>query len=159
FMVIHEDLPKNNFNRLFQNLYNDGEAEHATPYGATADNPIMVFASGQSFYTQVTPDETVHLAYSSSSVHWTTNAPVLSKHVHHAYATKEETNEYYAIAKSDWFRFLQNRERELVPGAKLIVTCGARFDDSEYVSDETDDSERENYSAQVISDLLFNVIQ
>src|ERR1700733_3166711 len=54
--VIHEDQPQNNFNKLFENVYQFQDTEYSqtihTPSGQTK---LFVFASGCSFYGQVVP--------------------------------------------------------------------------------------------------------
>lgn len=146
FSVVHEDLPTNNFNRLFQQLH------EFAPYDATPESPVHVFASGTSFYSAVVPPKTVHLGISSSALHWTSVHPVIANHIYHCGATAEEQAIYAAAAAEDWQKFLVQRAQELVDGGRLIVTMAARFDDSESISDDT-------YSAQLVLELLNDILE
>lgn len=146
FSVVHEDLPTNNFNRLFQQLY------ESAPYDATPESPVHVFASGASFYSAVVPPQTVHFGISSSALHWTSVHPVLANHIYHCVATTEEQTIYAAAAAEDWQKFLVQRAHELVDGGRLIVTMAARFDAADSASDDT-------YSAQLVLELLNEILE
>lgn len=132
FMVVHNDLPANNFNRLFSALQSD-QSGYATVYGASIENPVFVFASGQSFCTQVMPANSVHLGFSSASLHWSSRVPPGLVHDHIAcyLGTADEVERGEALALADWKNFLTARYAELAPGGRLIITAGAKYENGE----------------------------
>jgi hypothetical protein len=60
-LVIHNDLPTNDWTSLFQ-LVNK-------------DNSYNGVAIGRSFYEQCLPNNSLSICYSSSSLHWLSNKP------------------------------------------------------------------------------------
>lgn len=159
FFVVHEDLPANNFNRLISQLYSSSSDRLATIYGATPECPVFVYASGNSFYSRVVPDNFIHLGISSSSVHWTSARPHIKSNIFHAGAISEEQNEYAKIANKDWRLFLESRCRELIVGGKLVVTMAARLVAANEAIDGSNPRKGESYSAQSIVQLLYDVLQ
>jgi hypothetical protein len=70
-MVYHIDQPTNDFNSLFEVLATD-------PGRYALDDPhVFPCAIGKSFYEQVLPDASVHLAWSSYAAVWLSRIPSL----------------------------------------------------------------------------------
>ncbi|MBY0547114.1 MAG: class I SAM-dependent methyltransferase [Candidatus Obscuribacterales bacterium] len=129
--VLHNDLPRNNFNRLFENLY----ANPQNSYLDSADDElahlggkVFAFASAASFYGRVAPDESVDFAISSSAAHWLSVLPDYSirQHIFHAFAEPEEKRKLSRLAARDWQRFLLARAAEMASGARMVLTMGGR---------------------------------
>jgi SAM dependent carboxyl methyltransferase len=128
--VIHEDQPQNNFNRLFENVYQFQDTEYSQAIHApSGQSKLFVFASGCSFYGQVVPSASVDLGLSASAAHWLSSPPTVKNHIHSIGATKAEGAKCSELAAREWERFLKQRSAELRPGARLIVTMGGRFDE------------------------------
>lgn len=92
--VLHNDLPHNDFNTLFGNLY----ASEQASYLSKADerytgSKVFAFVSGASFYGRVSPDESVDFAISSCATHWLSSLPdyAIPNHIYHGCASKEDT--------------------------------------------------------------------
>ena len=68
-LVVHTDVPDNNFTVLFQTL-----AEDPDTY---LDKDAATFASavGRSFYSQIIPSNSVHLGWSSWAIQWLSRVP------------------------------------------------------------------------------------
>lgn len=154
--VLHNDLPRNNFNRLFENLYDDPE----NSYLDTADDDLIrlgskvfAFASGASFYGRVAPDESVDFAISSSAAHWLSNLPDLSikDHIFHAFAKPDEKRKLSRLAAHDWQKFLLARAAEMAPGGRMVLTMGGRRLNA--------DSDIEDFGCRAIIDLMNNVLK
>lgn len=120
FMVVHNDLPSNNFNRLFSHI----PVEYNKHYQR---DEVFAFASGASFFGRVMPDDTTHFGFSSSSVHWLSNLPprAIREDIYCAAASAGERETLGRIAHADWTAFLKSRAAELVPGGRMLVVMGA----------------------------------
>lgn len=123
--AVFSDLSTNNFNQLFANL----AAARALP--GTADG-VFRAAVGGSFYDQLLPPATVHLAMSFNSVLWLDHLPAepledfvvyLGPHSHRAdVRVPSATAQAFAQqAKSNLEQFLRCRAAELASGGRLLV--------------------------------------
>lgn len=148
--VLHNDLPRNNFNRLFENLYNaPGNSYLATcEEDAYLRSKIFAFASGASFYGRVAPDESVDFAISSSAAHWLSDMPdyAIRNHIFHAYAQAGEKRKLSHLAARDWLSFLLARAAEMAPGARLVLTMAGRR--------KSEEDETEEFGGRKILDLM-----
>lgn len=118
-LVTHTDLPANNFNALFRNLYRDG-----SPYGPNS----WAQASATSFFEPVVPPASVHIACCYSAVHWLSAVPAVPDSSGVLFARMEPISRGLLEnqAAQDWQRFLQARAQELVPGGRLVLVSGGR---------------------------------
>lgn len=119
-LVTHNDLPDNNFNRLFRHLY-----ANASPYGPNS----WVMASAQSFFEPVVPPATVHIACCYSAVHWLSAVPSVPHPAGVLFSRMEPESRglLAAQAAQDWERFLQARAQELVSGGWMVLVSGGRL--------------------------------
>lgn len=109
FLIIHNDLPTNNWNSLF-NVVKNGE------------NNCFSLGNGQSFYNQCLPSNCLTIGYSSASIHWLSRRPCnISNHCISVYAKGEELEKFKSQAREDYKEFLKNRSRELISGGILIL--------------------------------------
>jgi len=160
FMIVHNDLPGNNFNKVFENVYSDGTKRFPVEYGASPEAPVFVLASAQSFYTQAMPESTVHFAFSSSSIHWTTRPPKIKGHIYQSGATEAEAKHFAAIARFDWMGFVANRMCELVKGGRLVVTAAASIPEADARPEAiTKSGARETHSGQIIMELMHSILE
>ena len=127
-LVVHTDVPDNNFTVLFETLADDPDS-YLRKDGAT-----FASAVGRSFYSQIIPSNSVHLGWSSWAVHWLRHVPApIPDHVQVVYSRDEDVRTAYAKqAAHDWHDFVAFRGRELCPGGHLVVLTMATGEDGEF---------------------------
>jgi hypothetical protein len=109
FLVIHNDLPTNDWTTLFNVLNQD-----RTYFG---------LSNGRSFYEQCLPSNVLTIGYSSTSIHWLSQKPCnISNHCYFLFAKDEELAAFKTQAQRDYAQFLENRSHELIKGGVLILT-------------------------------------
>ncbi len=121
-MVVHNDLPSNDFSSLFHLVQS-----HDRSYLHTRDN-VSVLASGTSFYSRVMPRNSVHFGFSASAMHWLSRLPCkLSGAMNHLFLAHDssEAQAFRSQALDDWRRILTHRAHEMVPGGvfMVVVSC------------------------------------
>ena len=115
-LVYHIDQASNDFNSLFGVLSSDPER-----YAPGATN-VFPCAIGRSFYEQVLPPESVHLAWSCYAAQWLRCVPsLITGHFWAPRSTGAERKSFERQAADDWEAFLALRGIEMRPGARLIV--------------------------------------
>lgn len=161
--VTFNDLPSNNFNKLFENIANANDSDS-----------VLYFASAKPFHQQIMSSATVHFGYSASAAHWLTDLPknALSKHTYVSGASKGEQQRLAKIAAKDWQNFLQARAKEMAQSGKILITMAANLTGSNKYKNElnindTADKQafdkrkgaQEIYSAQIIMSLIDDILQ
>ena len=117
-VVIHTDLPQNDFSSLFALVEDSPES-----YLRSAEN-VFALAAGKSFYERIFPDGYLSLGWTAISVHWLSKVPCdIPDHVYAQRAGQRAQKAYAEQASEDWQRFLGHRARELRPGGELIVVA------------------------------------
>ncbi|CAF2618594.1 unnamed protein product [Rotaria sp. Silwood2] len=107
-LVIHNDLPTNDWEKVFKLLIND--------------NSYKAVASGHSFYEQCIPNNSLSIGYSSTSIHWLSKKPCnISNHCVSLFAIDDELIAFKSQARTDYMNFLENRSHELISGGILIL--------------------------------------
>ena len=116
-LVVHTDVPDNDFTVMFETLANDPDTY------LRRDAATFASAVGRSFYSQIIPSNSVHLGWSSWAVQWLSRVPSpIPDHVQVAYSADENVRAAYAKqAARDWHEFVAFRGRELCPGGRLVV--------------------------------------
>lgn len=124
-LVVHTDVPENNFTVMFETLADDPDTY------LRKDAATFASAVGRSFYSQIIPSNSVHLGWSSWAVQWLSRVPApVPDHVHVAYSADEGVRAAYAKqAALDWHEFVAFRGRELCPGGHLVVLTMALDED------------------------------
>ena len=108
-LVVHNDLPTNDWTKLFQLL--------------SEDKSYRGVASGYSFYDPCLPLNSLSLGFTASSMHWLSKIPFhIKKHCYHAYGDAHERQAYKNQAKADFNAFIEHRSRELVSGGVLVLS-------------------------------------
>ncbi|MCH9666482.1 MAG: class I SAM-dependent methyltransferase [Actinomycetia bacterium] len=127
-LVVHTDMPDNDFSALFRTLEDDPDAYLGK------DRATFASAVGRSFFSQILPSNSVNLGWSSWAIQWLSRVPrVIEDHLHVAYCADESVRDAYAKQGAhDWHEFVAFRGRELCPGGRLVVTTMAIGDDGEY---------------------------
>jgi hypothetical protein len=117
-VVVHDDLPTNDFHPLFANLRDRPDSYPRLP-GAD----VLPLASAMSFYDPVVPLRRVQLALSFSAAHWLREEPVapVPGSFLIADATGDDRAALAGQADADSTRFLEMRASELAPGGLLFV--------------------------------------
>jgi hypothetical protein len=114
--VFHIDQASNDFNSLFEVLSSDPHR-----YVLNQAN-VFPCAVGRSFYEQVLPPESVHLAWSSNAAMWLRRIPsLIPGHFWSGRSTGAARAAFERQAAQDWEMFLSLRAREMKPGARLVV--------------------------------------
>jgi len=127
-LVVHTDLPDNDFTALFRTLAEDPDSYLAR------DSATFASAVGRSFYEQVLPSGSVHLAWSSYAIQWLSRTPApIPDHIQVAYSADEAVRTAYKKqAAHDWHEFIAFRGRELRRGGRLVVMTMASDEDGEF---------------------------
>ncbi|CAF0834913.1 unnamed protein product [Adineta steineri] len=108
-LVIHNDLPTNDWTSLFELV--------------KKDNSYHGVASGRSFYEQCLPSNTLSTGFSSTSLHWLSCKPCnLSNHCISTFAQDiKESMAFKHQSKLDLATFFEHRSCELVSNGVLIL--------------------------------------
>lgn len=127
-LVVHTDVPENNFTAMFETLADDPDTY------LRKDPATFASAVGRSFYTQIIPSNSVHLGWSSWAIQWLGKVPApVADHIQVSYSADESVRAAYAKqAAFDWHEFVAFRGRELVPGGHLVVLTMALDDSGEF---------------------------
>ena len=121
--IFHIDQPSNDFNALFSVLHGDSDRY-------VIDEPnVFPAAIGRSFYENVLPPNSVHLAWSSYAAVWLSRIPALIPgHFFYLFSTGSVRAEFERQSAKDWETFLSLRAKELRPGGRLVVVLPALAD-------------------------------
>jgi hypothetical protein len=80
-VVVHTDIPTNDFTTLFETIEHDPNTYLGAP-------DVFTFAAGRSFYERIFPASSVLLAWSAIAVHWLSRVPVpIPDHVYCEFAS------------------------------------------------------------------------
>ena len=122
-LVVHTDIPSNDFSALFELVAN-------SPRTYLAGDGVFALAEGRSFYEPLFPERYLSLGWSSIAVHWLSSVPApIPDHIFSSFATGRVRDALRERSAHDWRAFLTNRARELRPSGRLVVIGGAARDD------------------------------
>jgi len=125
-MVIHNDLPSNDFSTLLRVVESsDGYLNASVPYR----NRIYVCVSGSSFHRRILPEQFIHVGFSYNSVHWLSSIPedVSGFRYGGSCASVDSPALISSIrrqSREDFLNFFGARAEELVPGGLCIYSNG-----------------------------------
>jgi hypothetical protein len=127
-LTVHTDVPENDFSTMFRTLAEDPDSYLAK------DAATFASAVGRSFYNQIMPSGSVHLAWSSWAIQWLSRVPApIPDHIQVAYSDDAAARTAYARqAAQDWHEFIAFRGRELRRGGRLVVMTMAVEGDGEF---------------------------
>ena len=125
FQVFFNDLVENDFNTLFKSL--------------PTERDYFAAAAPGSFHSQIFPEASLHLAYTSHSLHWLSKLPAELGYetspawnkgrVHYTSAPEDVVRAYKSRFDEEMRMFLDARAKELVVGGMLvIIMSGAPID-------------------------------
>lgn len=122
-MVVHTDIPGNDFAALFELLQSAPRSYLRVP-------DVFAYAAGRSFYERLFPDGYLSLGWSSIAVHWLSRVDAaIPDHIYTPFATGDVRLTLQQQSAQDWRQFLQHRADELRTSGRLIVLGGANDDD------------------------------
>jgi hypothetical protein len=147
-VVVHTDIPSNDFSTLFELVQTSPASYLGTP-------EVFAYAAGRSFYEPLFPDGFLSLGWSSIAVHWLSRMDeAMPDHIYSAFARGDIRLALQQQSARDWRAFLNNRARELRSSGRLIVLGGANTDDgtsgAEGLMDAANDSLRALVNAGVL---------
>jgi SAM dependent carboxyl methyltransferase len=125
---VFNDQAQNDWNSLFNRLQGslkalalDGNNER--PYNEFTN--VFAVASGTSFFSQIVPHGTLSFGFSSTAMHWLSSKPsTFSRAIHVNLVTVSNDKErrlYTKQAAEDWRLILEQREKELEVGGRLVI--------------------------------------
>jgi hypothetical protein len=119
-VVVHTDLPGNDFESLFATIEGDPDSYLRAAPG------VYPYVAGRSFYSRLFPDEQLTLGWTAIAIHWLSEVPAeLPGTVYPEFASGPAAEAFRERARLDWLEFLRCRERELRPGGQLVVVGGS----------------------------------
>lgn len=135
--VLLNDLPDNDFNLVVKSL--------VTLRRSSSEPPIvMAGVLPGSFYERLFTSGSLHLVFSSNSLHWLSKAPdELTRNQIPAYDIDEHTmlerrpmilQAYAQQFRKDFTRFLELRAEEMIQGGRMVVSLVIR--DSDVITPE-----------------------
>ncbi|MEM8550566.1 MAG: cyclopropane-fatty-acyl-phospholipid synthase [Verrucomicrobiota bacterium] len=129
------DLPTNDYNTVFRNLFPEGERVYRDP-------EVYPAAIAGSAYEQLVPSGSLHIATTFNMINWMSGVPQahFPKHIFPESAspniaqprsntTEQERAPYLEYSANDLKTFYRHRARELVPGGKLLMQCFGKNDE------------------------------
>jgi hypothetical protein len=122
-LVVHTDIPTNDFTTLFETIERSPDTYLQQP-------DVYAFAAGRSFYRRIFPEANVTFGWSAIAVHWLSQVPEpIPDHVYCAFATGVARDALARQSAADWDAFLGARAAELRDLGQLVVVGGAALDD------------------------------
>lgn len=130
--VFFADLPTNDFNQLFANLFPEGKA-------SLSSKNVYPGVIGGTVYNRLVPSQTLQIATTFNTVGWLDKIPDVrvpnyilpmqpgpKAQRDDVSVTDSECAAFRRQAADDLYRFYSSRAEELVPGGKLLVQVFGR---------------------------------
>jgi gibberellin A4 carboxyl methyltransferase len=120
--VIHADLPSNNFNQLFRNLYDPSGSNYCQTLGRPRKGVFPMACGGSFFGPQLAPGS-VHFGMSFLAVEWMDRVPEvpIPESIVLTEGSPAAQEAFSRQADDDLTRFYASRAEELAPGGKLLL--------------------------------------
>ena len=149
-LVVHTDIPTNDFTTLFETIENSPNTYLHQP-------EVYAFAAGRSFYERIFPASSMTFGWSAVAVHWLSRVPQpIPDHVYCAFATGAARDALVHQSAADWDAFLGARAAELRDEGQVVVVGGAATDDgasgAEALMDALNDALRDAVAAGRITE-------
>mmetsp|Transcript_29136 Transcript_29136/g.53164 ORF Transcript_29136/g.53164 Transcript_29136/m.53164 type:complete len:356 (+) Transcript_29136:50-1117(+) len=108
-------------------------ASTVTPEALGAHLPVYVHMCGRSHFEQITPDASLDVSYSFTSVNWLSENLTARlgamPHCFHPTSARDNPEQraiWLKLAAKDWATFVENRGKEMGIGGKMIISVCAR---------------------------------
>ncbi|MGH6903067.1 MAG: hypothetical protein ACREIR_10045 [Geminicoccaceae bacterium] len=148
-MVVHTDLPSNDFTSLFQAV------ERSDRSYLAGQRDVFAYAAGRSLYGPIFPDSSLALGWTAITVHWLSTMPCVVPDQVYANLTEGRARDALrARSRRDWEAFLRARARELRPGGQVVVVGGASRADGSSGAEGLFELANEQLQAMVADGLL-----
>lgn len=118
-VVYSTDLPDADFKTFFEAIAvgRHDETNYRDNY-----RDVYAYAVGSSFFGKIFPDNTIDIAFSSSSMHYLSSLPgSLNGHLHSSCVDADTARPFRAQAERDWVEILLHRSQELAPGGLFHI--------------------------------------
>jgi len=116
---------------------------------------LRIFISPTSFYEQIVADATCDLGFSATAMHWLAKLPApLKSHIHANSADDQERELFRQQALDDFEALMQQRAKELKPGAHLILVNLAEAGDGQSLGRNHTDLPMFDYMWDVFAETL-----
>lgn len=120
--ITHEDLPHNHWNEFFSS---------ANEVNYTALPDIFMSIAGRSFYFQVFPKDSLHLAFTAIAIHWMQTPIECKDHIVGFMSKDPETlTKAREIARNDLKTILNHRSNELISGGFFVIDTLISYKDN-----------------------------
>ncbi|KAH6755996.1 S-adenosyl-L-methionine-dependent methyltransferases superfamily protein [Perilla frutescens var. hirtella] len=143
FRFYLNDLPANDFNTIFQALpdfYNELKRGKDLAGGRRPPPAVYIAGFPGTFYGRVFPNKSLHLVYSSYSLHWLSRVPlgiydernesINKESIYISRRSSREVNEAYLKQfQEDFSLFLKSRSQEVINGGKMVLILLGRNGD------------------------------
>ncbi len=142
--ITYSDQPRNDFNALVGMVHGLHESEPGSEPESQGAGGFRTYLgelkrvypsfSANSFYLRAVPDNSLHLGFSATAMHWLSRKPGnISDHVHMVGASGTEHETFFQQAAQDWETILLCRARELVRGGRLVLVNFCRDEAGRYL--------------------------
>jgi SAM-dependent methyltransferase len=119
-IVVHADLPQNDFGTLFELLADDRRSYRRGRPG------VFGLAAGNTYHRPLVPDGSVSLAWASTTVHWLDEVPASVPDGIWPQAAGGQARELWrAQAAREWATFVAVVGDQLRPGGRLVVVTSS----------------------------------
>lgn len=117
--MLYTDLASNDFSTLFR-MMQGMQGDPSNAYQIHNDN-IFVHGCGTGFHQQLIANETLHLGFSATAMHYVSAKPLeIPNHVHATGADSISKAAFTNQAAEDWEKILLSRAAELFRGGRFI---------------------------------------
>lgn len=122
--IVYEDQRTNDWTCVFERVSNTISTSMAPAKDLADYGNVFVLATGTSFYRQCTPNDSVDVAFSSTAMHWLTDAPCTIPDALHSACTRDANvrAQFRKRGIEDMARIFRHRLAELKPGARFVLT-------------------------------------
>ena len=117
--ILYTDLASNDFSTLFRTMQGM-QGDQNLAFQNKFSN-IFIHGCGTGFHKQLLANNSLHLGFSATAMHYVSVKPCQIKdHVHMVGANEKEKSQFKSQALNDWEAILFNRAKELAKGGRFI---------------------------------------
>lgn len=161
--IVYEDQQTNDWTCVFERVHHVIPTSSAPAKDIADYGNVFVWATGTSFYKQCVTAESVDVAFSSTAMHWLTDAPCTIPDALHPACTKDPVvqAQFRKRGVEDMATILQHRAAELKPGGWFVLTNFAVDADGQFLGKTASmkESMHDTFAAlwkEIATDEIFN---